>query len=127
LAAQNNFPTSVAYLLSKNADCAVQDQLGLTAFDWAISSDSPEVVQVFLDNKVWKEVKIINAWLRIRSINRVKNCSILKILFFAFLLCMIFYFVFLCANPPPPPPTSLLDEIQIPLNILGGKWVISRP
>ncbi|CAB3995209.1 transient receptor potential cation channel subfamily A member 1-like, partial [Paramuricea clavata] len=55
LSAQNNFPTTVAYLLSKNADCAIQDKLELTAFDWAISSDSPEVVQVFLDNKVWKE------------------------------------------------------------------------
>ncbi|CAB3999948.1 transient receptor potential cation channel subfamily A member 1-like isoform X1, partial [Paramuricea clavata] len=55
LASQNNFPTVVSYLLSKNADYEIQDKLGLTAFDWAVSSNFPAVVQVCLDTNVWKE------------------------------------------------------------------------
>ena len=60
LAAQNNFPTVVSYLLSKNADYEIQDKVGLTAFDWAVSSNFPAVVQVSLDTNVWKEVNILH-------------------------------------------------------------------
>ncbi|CAB3983037.1 ankyrin repeat [Paramuricea clavata] len=55
LAAQNNFPTVVSYLLSKNADYEIQDKLGLAAFDWAVSSKFSRVVEVFLDTNDWKK------------------------------------------------------------------------
>ena len=58
LASQNNFPAMVTYLLSQDADYEVKDKFGLTAFDWAVNSNSPEVVQVFLGTKFWKEVEL---------------------------------------------------------------------
>lgn len=58
LAAQKNFPAMVSYLLSKNADHEVKDQLGLTAFDWALSNNSPGVIGAFLGTKFWKEVEV---------------------------------------------------------------------
>jgi ankyrin repeat protein len=62
LAAQNNFPTVVSYLLSKNADYEIPDKLGLTAFDWAVSSKFSRVVEVFLDTNDWKKVNIIKGY-----------------------------------------------------------------
>ena len=56
LAAQNHFPTVVSYLLSENANYEIQDESGQTAFDYAISRKSEEVVKVFLGTKDWKEV-----------------------------------------------------------------------
>ncbi|XP_028396650.1 serine/threonine-protein phosphatase 6 regulatory ankyrin repeat subunit B-like [Dendronephthya gigantea] len=56
LAAQNNFPNLVSYLLSLNADYEIPDKFGLSAFDWAISSNSSEVVHVFLKAEVWKKI-----------------------------------------------------------------------
>ncbi|XP_028398166.1 transient receptor potential cation channel subfamily A member 1-like isoform X2 [Dendronephthya gigantea] len=56
LAAQNNFPNLVSYLLSLNADYEIPDKFGLSAFDWAFSSNSSEVVHVFLKTEVWKKI-----------------------------------------------------------------------
>lgn len=56
MAAKNGFSDVVSYLLSKNADYAVKDKLGLTAFDWAVKRILPDVVKVFLEKNIWKEV-----------------------------------------------------------------------
>ncbi|XP_028403677.1 transient receptor potential cation channel subfamily A member 1-like isoform X3 [Dendronephthya gigantea] len=56
LAAQNNFPSVVSHLLSMGANHDIRDHNRLSAFDWAILNTSSEVVKVFLDTEVWKEV-----------------------------------------------------------------------
>ena len=56
LAAKNGFSDVVSYLLSKNADYALKDKSGLTAFDWAVKRILPNVVKVFLEKSIWKEV-----------------------------------------------------------------------
>ena len=56
LAAKNGFSEVVSYLLSKNADYALMDKAGLKAFDWAVKRTIPDVVEVFLEKNVWREV-----------------------------------------------------------------------
>lgn len=56
LAAKNDFPNVVLYLLLKEADYQQKDKNGLTAFDWAVRRALPAVARVFLDWHGWKEV-----------------------------------------------------------------------
>ena len=56
LASKHGFSNVASFLLLKNADYKLKDNVGLTAFDWAVRRSLPDVVQVFLERNEWREI-----------------------------------------------------------------------